>query len=874
MVLTLAPEWAIPAGFVLLILPGLVFLATLRDETRAILTFDERLFATVAVSVAAAAWAALFLAELGVFSTVRAAGLLAAASALWFVLRRRHAANPFARAGRWKDALPAFLVLAASFGLFARPSEYVVGGRDPGSYVAAMGVIGRLGAISHVDPVVRSVPEEDLSLFYASPELPPFRFSFDVNEDAPQPSWPRFMGFELDHPKSGRVTPQFFHLFPAFGAYLFQTMGVKGALATPPLFGILGALGAFFLGRRLFGPRVALLGALLLTTNVLQIWFSRYPASETMSQFLLLAGLWAFVTGRDNGSRSILFAAGCLLGLSFLVRIDSVLLLAPVAVACGADLLVRRRGLAPFITPFLALLGHAVLHAALFSTRYAHQVLTRRYWNQPLAVWIAAVAAVVVAALLVHRFRARIADDLGHDASRLRRAAGLVVTLLFVYAFFVRGELSAWAGADGNARTDAFADGPAREALRALGFHRLAAHDAQALRRFSWFVGWPALALAVAGLTLWIRRARSRDLLPLLVVVSFACFYLYKIRVFNDYFFAMRRYVPLTAPFVFLLAALALVELYRRGAHPRAAAVGLGLAAAGASSAPALPLVAFSDWAGSARFVADVARRFGPKDVVIFEQPKTVHLVSLPLWALHGVNAIEFRRFNPDPDRLGHLVREWQRTYDNIYFVNSYRTDVCGLFLERVQPFRFASFEWEWTYDRVPSKPEQRIVDFALSRVIAPEDLRLSLDPVIDIGGSGDIQASGLYEREAMDGRSYRWSGACLDARGQAVASIYLPGLAPGDSIEVVATSNVRPGQARQPRVTASLGDVDIGEFVATSSWTAYRLGPSGAKSRLLRLSVPAWRPANTDRSSTDTRDLGIMIDQIRVIPARAPSRR
>ena len=56
------------------------------------------------------------------------------------------------------------------------------------------------------------------------------------------------------------------------------------------------------------------------------------------------------------------------------------------------------------------------------------------------------------------------------------------------------------------------------------------------------------------------------------------------------------------------------------------------------------------------RFVDDVARRFGPQDVVIFEQPRSIHLLSLPLWAVHGVNALELARFNPDPERLQHLV--------------------------------------------------------------------------------------------------------------------------------------------------------------------------------------------------------------------------
>src|SRR5688572_30986764 len=41
----------------------------------------------------------------------------------------------------------------------------------------------------------------------------------------------------LENPETGRVVPEHFHLFPAFGAYLFQTMGVKGALATPCVFG-------------------------------------------------------------------------------------------------------------------------------------------------------------------------------------------------------------------------------------------------------------------------------------------------------------------------------------------------------------------------------------------------------------------------------------------------------------------------------------------------------------------------------------------------------------------------------------------------------------------------------------------------------------
>ena len=49
-------------------------------------------------------------------------------------------------------------------------------------------------------------------------------------------------------------------------------------------------------------------------------------------------------------------------------------------------------------------------------------------------------------------------------------------------------------------------------------------------------------------------------------------FYLYKIRVYNDYFFALRRYVPIVLPFLLGLAALALVRMAAGGRWRRAAA--------------------------------------------------------------------------------------------------------------------------------------------------------------------------------------------------------------------------------------------------------------------------------------------------------------
>jgi hypothetical protein len=62
-----------------------------------------------------------------------------------------------------------------------------------------------------------------------------------------------------------------------------------------------------------------------------------------------------------------------------------------------------------------------------------------------------------------------------------------------------------------------------------------------------------------------------------------------------------------------------------------------------------------------------------------------------------------------------------------------------------------------------------------------------------------------------------------------------------------------------------------VGGFTADGTWRDFEVTlprplPPGAK--ILRLDVPAWRPSNTDPLATDTRDLGIMVDSIEVLPS------
>src|SRR4029079_8679749 len=299
---------------VLFLVPGIVFLAGLRREDRESLLFDEVLFLIPGVSIALSSWVALLLAEIGVFSLPRAALLTGALSALAALgaAGRGRLTLPLPQWTGLRALAPALVVLALALALQTRPSEYVVGGRDPGVYVAGMALIARTGGVAYVDPVVLSIPHADVGVFYRA--------------DGP---WGRFMGMPLESPESGRVVPEFFHLFPAFGAYLFAALGVRGSLAAPCVFGVLGTLAVLLAWRRVFGTAVGWIAAFLLSINVIQVWFGRYPVAEPMSQFLVFLALWAFALWEERGALMWGLLAGTALGLTLLVRIDNLLVLVP-----------------------------------------------------------------------------------------------------------------------------------------------------------------------------------------------------------------------------------------------------------------------------------------------------------------------------------------------------------------------------------------------------------------------------------------------------------------------------------------------------------------------------------------------------------------
>jgi hypothetical protein len=831
---------SILAALLIAYLPGALLyrLPVLGRDQRAALDAAERVFWHVIVSLAWSLTIALALATVGEYQFDRLVvtnGVICLLMALvgrGWLLYRGEAARP-----SWTTVFPAALI-AFGFVYYFPSSEYVIGGKDPGTYINQGIQFAQRGALIVRDPDVAELP------------TPHREFFFPLHHEALEYDALRFMGFFITSLERGEVVGQFPHLFPASIAIGYGVNGLTGARDAVGWWTILALLSVYFLGARLVGAPAASVGATLLALHPIVIWFARYPNSEIVMAAMGFAALLAIARSQQDGLRGFGLIAGGLMGLMLFLRVDTVLL---IAAALGAVVLAAIADRRPLPRGFLlALLAVGIPGWRYLSTTmwpYSVQ-LTNLLSMVPTTAKVGTALGAVLVLAVLFRFR----DHYGHH---VRRAVPILLAVVIVsaaaYAWWLRG--------------------PGPEGARGS----LTEYDAYAFRTFGRLYLSPlGVVMALAGFVLVVRRGFWRDPALLATFAGFSLILFYKIKIWPLHFWMARRFLAFILPGALLFAgaaAFAPLGQSRRWRMVRAVAGAALLVVLGQRFLSAsMPLVHHVEYAGVIPALERLAAQFGDRDLVIVESRDAgsdMHTLATPLAYIYARRVLVLPNARPDKAALRAFLEFARTRFDRIWFLGGGGTDLLSRQIGAMpiyqQQLRVPEYEVT-PWPALPAGVRRKDLDYSL--------YQLTLDPeplaefTIDVGVRDDLYLLRFYAKEETEGRTVRWT--------RARSLISVPGLR-GTESELILDlhDGGRPiAQGAEPaRMQVLFDEVPIGTIDLASGFREYRLAlPRDLVQRAAARDEPAqitllsttWMPM-TYLGGTDDRELGVMLDRIRI---------
>jgi hypothetical protein len=805
---------------------------------RAALAADERAYWAVILSVAWSLVVVLGLAGAGRYTFGRLVGIDAGVSLLLLLgWRDRLIYAAGERAPRPSAAaLVPLAIVALGCWLYFPASEYVLGGKDPGTYLNEGIQIAQRGALTIDEPVIASVPESYRALFF-----PPTRRQEEYYGL-------RFMGFFIQDPAIGRTIGQFPHLFPASIAIGYGIDGLTGARDATGVWAILGLVAVYFTVSRLFGRPAGAATAVLTGLNIIELWFGRYPNSEVVMQALLFAAMLAFARAVE-GSRVFfgVIAAG-LLGVMIFLRYE--ILLAFLAFAIAATIVrATRDRIGPLFWIVLAA-GGAIGLWYLKGPMRAYSAYPLAFTHAVGGWWLA--AALVALAWGVRRVLRR--ESVAGSVRRvLPPALAAALAALAIYAYFFREPGG-----------------------------RLALGDAMAFRTFGWYLSPAVLGAASAAGAVVIALCFWRDPVFFLTFTIFSVFFFYKTRIVPEHFWAARRFLAVALPGTLMFIAVAgawaagrlagLVPFGRRARTALAAVILVALVAPVAvtfwhADAPVRHHV---EYAGLIGHLDTLAARVGPRDLLLVESRNAgsdLHTLAVPLAYIYGRQVLVLESATPVRRLLDGFISWAETHYDRVLFLGGGGTDLLSRQI-LATPLASGAFhvpEYDSPLNAYPAGVRRKDYEYGLYQLTTGER---AATRVVDqrVGALDDLNVVRFYakERRPGTGEPFRWSGR--------QSFVLLAGISPDARRVTVWMSNGgRPAAAPPAAVEVALDDRVIGTATPSDAIEpfAFALPPDLAAAAAarptparLRLRVPTWNPKAL-LGVNDTRDLGVIVTRV-----------
>jgi hypothetical protein len=821
------------ASVLIAYLPGAVlFRLPVAERTRrASLPVEERIFWHVVISLAWSLAVVLVLAALGAYRldwVMTVNGVLVAA--LLVAARGRLGYAGTAAAPTASVLVPLVLVVLAAIRFFPS-SEYVIGGKDPGGYINQGVSMATRGSLVIHDPEVAAIPAPVRTLFFNTHGLMEY---FDN----------RFMGFFLQDPETGAVVGQFPHLYPASIALAYDIGGLRAALGVVGFWAVLGVVAVYLVGARLIGRPAAFAAGVLLTFNLAEVFFGGYPNTEVVMQALLFAAILALARAHQEGDVFFAPIAGVLAGLLIFLRQDAPLAVGALGVAAVAAWVVdSKRPRIGFIVPLAvaAIAGWFYWSGPMRATFWRTQMVLYRF---PTWAVIGGLVAAVAGIALALRLKSLRSD-------RIRRAVPMatvaVLIALALYAWFLREP--------GGKLTD---------------------FDAAAFRTFVNVYAFPlGMIAALAGLLVVMPRHFWRDPGFMIVTAVFAGFFFYDLFIIPEHLWMARRFVPVILPATMLFAAAAALgtwERWPRGPQAIRAIIGaLVLIILGQQyRIAAAPAVSHVEFKGLVEHMDELAKRFTDRDLVIVESrgSSDTHVMGIPLAYIYGQRVLVLENEVPDKAMFEVFLKDAVKRYDRVFFLGGGGTDLLSpnikatavTYVQRSAP-SFIQSPW----NAYQGGLREYKIDYTLYRLEAVTTPAGGF--ALDVGFEDDLQVVRFGGKEMTEGRTFRWTSR------QGFVSVR--GLT-GREREVVFTmqDGGRPDSAPPAVVDVYVADAaePLGRITVKGGFAEYRLPipPEALKAmmtatgRQIRLVSTVWKPSEFS-ASTDTRDLGVMVDRVEI---------
>src|SRR5581483_7881984 len=215
---------------------------------------------------------------------------------------------PFQLGSFWDWVLICGLLGAGSLYL-GFPNENIFGENDIGVYANHAVYIARHGRLDIPYPFA---PEFFSSFIPILPRHPAFDWDFYLP------------GVFLTLPT---MTVQFGRVFPLWLAHAFASFGPRGLFHFNAIVAVLSLAVFYGMCRSAVPKPYAVVGTLFLALNPSEVWLARVTLTEVFTQMFIWSGLLLLARSIQRASPALARGAGVCLGLSVLVRIDSLFLL-------------------------------------------------------------------------------------------------------------------------------------------------------------------------------------------------------------------------------------------------------------------------------------------------------------------------------------------------------------------------------------------------------------------------------------------------------------------------------------------------------------------------------------------------------------------